>query len=134
VLGILAVILTGEKWYWAYWPFDPATVYSIRVTNPDKLVCAGTEMTYDVDIDKKMDVPVTVKRTLVNSYEIVLKPEQPAFRGFGRKTYPQTAPVGNFTERGDWHMDWTADYQVGPKKRIISRHGKSDTYWVVDCD
>ncbi len=134
VMGLLSIILTAEKWYWAYWPFDPAMVYSITVTNPNKQVCAGTDLTYVVDIDKKMNVPVTVKRVLVNSVETVLKSSTPSFRGMGRMKVSINVPIGQFHERGDGFMRWTAEYEIGPNKRIISRHMNSDTYRVVGCD
>jgi hypothetical protein len=131
---VILLVMNGEKWYWAYYPFKPAILHSIKVTNPNKTVCAGEVMAYDVDIDKKMDVPVTVKRQLINSRVITLTPSQPPWKPLGRQTVPAFAATSKGDDPGVWWMRWTAEYEIGPNGRIVPVHGRSDEYRVIDCD
>lgn len=133
IMTAVLLVTNGERWYWSYYPFKPAILHSIKITNPEKTVCRGQLMTYDVDIDKKMDVPVTIKRQLVNSRVVTINPENPPWKPLGRKIYHNAIMVSPFDDLGEWWMRWTAEYEVGPNGRIVPVHGESDKYIVVDC-
>jgi hypothetical protein len=134
------VFLTGytivsgiEEAYWKYWPFNPATIHSIRVMNPGKEVCAGDEMVYVVEITKHMDVPCKVKRALVNSSLIPYPVTEPPRKPLGYQKVSASIHVPRSADYREYYMPFTIDYEIGPKGRIISRSMNSEKFIVKDC-
>jgi hypothetical protein len=133
--AIIILSLNGERWYWKYWPMTPAIVYGIKVTNPGKTVCPGQPMTYEVDIDRKLKGPVTIKRQLVNSAVITLPSSEPPEKPLGRQIVPAQVPTSRAADYGEWFMRWTAEYELGPEKnRTETISMNSDKYHVVSCE
>jgi hypothetical protein len=122
-----------EDAYWKYWPFDPATIHSITVTNPGKAVCAGSPMKYEVEITKNMDVPCSVKRTLVNSSLILYPAEYPPRKKLGYQKVPASIHVPRAADYREYFMKFTIDYEIGPNKRIVSRSKDSELFTVINC-
>jgi hypothetical protein len=133
IMASLSVCLTAEKFYWQYWPFVPSIVHSIKVTNPGKVVCPGENMTYEVDIDRKIPGPVTVKRQLVNSQVISLPEAKLPAKPLGRQLVSAYAPTPRSADYGTWYMRWTAEYPIGPNGRIVQVSKDSEEYRVVFC-
>lgn len=145
VMTFFVVIGWTETFYWKYWPFTPAIVYSssnektpfpiLKVTNPNKTVCAGSDMTYVVDIDKKMNVPYKIKRSLVDSSLIMYPVSEPPRKELGRQLVKAAIHVPRSADRSKWFMTWTVEYEIGPEgKRIIPINAVSEKFTVVDCD
>lgn len=125
---------TLEKWYWRYWPFEPAVIHSITVTNPNKEVCAGDDMTYLVEVTKTLDVPCTVKRTLINSQMLFYAPIQPPRKPLGYQHVSASIHVPRGADYREYYMGFTIDYEIGPEKRIVSVSKNSEKFRVIQCD
>ena len=136
ILSTVLVIGWAEVFYWKYWPFTPAVVHGkIKVLNPNKEVCAGTNMKYEADITKYMDVPYTVKRQLVNSSLIMYDPVYPPRKPLGRQKVYSDIFVPKRADVAEWFMRHTIEYYVGPGgDRIIPVISVSEKFKVIDCD
>jgi hypothetical protein len=116
-----------------YWDFEPLVVYGITVTNPNREVCQGSIMKYDIDFDKRMEASCTVKRALVNDYLVNYEPVHPPRKALGRQIAKGDLFVPKIAETHPWMMRWTAECEVGPYKRIIAVTKESCKFHVVDC-
>jgi hypothetical protein len=138
-LGLLLIPSWGMYFYEEYiMDHTPAVVHKITIKNKDKQVCPGGMLLYEVDIDKKRDLPATVKRQLVNSYLISFDVIFPPRKPLGRHIYAGSLYVPKGAEVGDWFLRWTSEYPIPPRKRngspqIIAVSKDSDPFWVVDC-
>jgi len=130
LLGFNTVTIL-EDMYWKYWPFDPATIHSIKVVN--KEVCAGGDMHYVVEITRNMNVPCRVKRSLVNSSLIPYPVLEPPAKPLGYQKVDASIHVPRSAEYREYYMPFTVDYLIGPNKRVISRSMNSERFLVKDC-
>lgn len=136
ILVIMCIVLCGlwaERLYWAYWPFEPLIVHGIKIINPDNTVCAGSNLLYQMEIEKQMDVPAKVKRQLVNSYIIDYPAIEPPDKPLGSQVVTTTVPVPEYADAGLYHLRWAVEYEVGPDKRPITVRTESKPFMVVKC-
>jgi hypothetical protein len=128
-ISVMAVFIY-VIWHIVY-PKPPLILYSIVVTNPGRVVMAGTNMTYDVDYEKKLPGTCRVKRQLVNSslvdYDVIDPPE----KALGRQIAHSSIHVPLRADPGEWYMRWTADCPTGILSQTVSVTGRSDTFTVV---
>ncbi len=136
LLVIMCMVLTAlwaERLYWAYWPFEPLKVYGIKIINPNETVCAGSNLLYEMDIDKRMDVPSKIKRQLVNSYIIDFPVLEPPDKPLGRQKVVTTLNVPAFADEGLYYLRWAVEYSIGPDKRLVTAHVESKPFLVRRC-
>ena len=136
MLALMCVVLSGfwtERLYWAYWPFNPLTVYGIKVMNPEGIVCAGTNLIYEMDVEKHLDVPARVKRQLINSYIIDFPILEPPDKPLGRQKVVTTLNVPAFADEGHYYLRWATEYILGPEKRVVTVHIESKPFLVRKC-
>lgn len=132
LIGMIFLI-ESDKIYWKYWPIIPAEAHGkIKITNTNKQVCQGGYLFYEVAIDKKIELPVTVKRQLVNSYVITYLPSDPPRKELGVQSVRSFVHVPSNAEIGDWYMRWEAEYH-GKYDRTISLRIDSEPFWVIEC-
>jgi hypothetical protein len=132
IMAVLSVVLTAEKYYWRYWPFEPIEVCDpLLVMNPGKIVKAGTLLIYKVDFDKKMDVPCTIQRQLVNGYRIDYDAVKPPRKALGKQSALGQVQVPSGTDVGMWKLRWEISCKVGPEDREISYTRETEPFAVV---
>lgn len=134
LIAIVSVAMWAETLYWRYWPFDIIEVSKIKIDHPGKTVRAGDLLRYSMDIDKKMNLPATVKRQLENSYRIDFPAQEVPAKALGRQTVRGYLQIPNFADAGVYRMTWTAEYEIGPEKRIIAVSTDSEPFTVVRCE
>jgi hypothetical protein len=137
MLSVLFVFIGCSVTYWTFYPSVPLIVYSaeFKVTNPDKAVCAGSYMKYEVDFEKTNDAQCRITRQIYNGYGITYEVGEPPFKGIGRKTENYSIYVPPSTEEAMWYMRWTADCEGRNKidnPKPVSR--LSERFRVVDCN
>jgi hypothetical protein len=131
IMAGISIVLTAEKYYWRYWPFEPLKIYSIKVMNADKKVSAGGTLAYEIDFDKKMDICPEVTRQLRNAFVYTYAASNPPLRKLGRQKVWVPVPIPRAAEYGKYRLHWTATYEIGPEKRPISVSAVSDEFEVV---
>lgn len=141
--AVALIVMNGEKWFWSYYPFRPAVLYSfttstepgkvfgIMILNPGKTVYPGGEIEYQIDMDKKMDIAPIIKVEQRNTFSYIMAPFIPPIRPLGRQKVAIKIPVPRMAEYGKYTLYWTAEYLVGPDKRTISLSTISEPYWVI---
>ena len=136
-LLLLMVIMTAMMWiessYWKYYPFEPVVFHSgITIKNPQNTVCAGDLLIYEMEIDRKMDVPVMVKRQLVNSYQIDYPKLEVPNKNLGIQKVYGSVHIPSYVDPGQYTLRWTGEYII-TSDRSIYKTFESQKFNVVNC-
>lgn len=134
VLFVIALVTFIVVWsdiiYRRYYPFVPSVVYGdIKIINEDKKVSPGGYLIYEVDIDRKMNVPTTIRRALANGYLITFDDVQPPENTLGRQKVRAILKVPRNTACGTWRLKWSANYEV-TEGRKVTVSAKSEPFEV----
>jgi hypothetical protein len=131
MMVIILLVMNGENWYWRYWPHNPITVCSLKISPETRTVYPGGFIYYTIEYEKNMDIIPTIHRQLVNTFVYTLSPTFPGLKPIGRNKTTAIVPIPRMAEYGEYQMRWTAVYEIGPEKRVITRTAISDTFRVI---
>ena len=123
-----AVVLTfaAITSFWLWYPYEPLVINGpIEIVNPGKIVNAGENVEYKISYDKKMFLPGTLTRKLINTYKIEY-PDVTTTAPIGPDTDIIALPVPVFAHSGEHYIWWSITYRVNPI-RYITVQRESET-------
>jgi len=116
-LAVMALIAWAVVTYWAFWPYIPLELYSVKVVNEEPII-PGEMLIYELDFEKKMKLPTVINRQLVNGFVITYSPLY-ANLAVGKKIVKSKIKIPNSAEPGKYRLKWQAHYKVNPIREIV---------------
>ncbi len=105
--------------YWLFWPYTPFVIDGpIRVTNLNRQVVVGEYLDYEKDVEKKLPVPATIYKWLMNDYVIAYTPITGNIP-VGKRTMRVKLKIPQSAEPGIYKFKWEGHYQVNPIRTVI---------------
>ena len=65
---IVQLVLFLTLLWGMFWPFTISTIHDFKITNPNKLVCRGGLLSYDLTITKHYDIPGVIILTIFDGW------------------------------------------------------------------
>jgi hypothetical protein len=140
IIGFIIIFVLPEKvkiFYEDHFvDWTPAIVH--RIVLRDTEACQGGKLFYDIHLDKYRDFEYTVKRQIVDSYNITYDSVVPPRKPLGPGVYAGSVYIPKSAEIGDWFLRWTVEYKIPPhgSQKETTTYAitvNSEKFWVVKC-
>jgi hypothetical protein len=119
--------------YWNLYPYVPIVVKQpIEICNENKEVRPGEHLIYKLDMDKRMPLPCTITKQLINDFIITYSPivgnlPEGEFVKSVKIKIPKSA------EPGTYRLKWEASYPVNRERNVIVT-AWSEYFTILDKD
>ena len=105
--------------YWLIWPYEPFVINGpISILNENQTVEQGDFLIYEKEVEKKMAVPATIYKCLINTYVIAYTPITGNIP-IGKRVMRVKQPIPLSAEPGEYRFKWEGHYKVNPLRTII---------------
>ena len=116
--------------YWLFWPYEPLVLDGqIKVLNSNNQVVAGDFLSYEYDVDKRMDLTAIVHKQLINTLVINYTPTSSNIP-LGKRTVRGKTVIPSYAEPGKYRIRIEAIYKIN-HFRDFSIVGWSDSFDVI---
>jgi hypothetical protein len=123
----------GIAAYWMMWPYDPITIHSITILNPDKTVRAGEPVRYHIEWVKRTDKQGVLHRYFVNGHKYGFDKEEGVITSapIGPGSADVTMETSPDMPIGTGRVQWSIAYQMNPLRNVIVPPAYSDSFTVI---